>query len=325
MVRLFKGIFRGKKVKFNNPWTIKTEEGKTMFPTRIAYDEWVNERILTEGIDNLSLPSQSEFEITKISDRFDLRGLAKSKRFPQLGTVLDHIEAINKIKKIVPVDNTEIVEWLQETGAMNAILDARMEEYNKYSQMVVKSGDGNIPGVFVCDMRFYGVSGYTVCSQGYTPCQTPLGTIRCTNNRGTLIMSSNFIGWAGVKAGYSYQWNGCLAKWNSIANTPITNKVGFINFHGIIAPQFFVQRPPQQTEAILCSIRLGSASDQSVKIVFRDPNDYTRVLDEATINVSRGEYSINYGVASYPAVPPILVEIQPSTNTTMNSFTVNAR
>ena len=247
-------------------------------------------------------------------------------RFPKVEPTLDFEKVLSFFRQEAPVDNKEIVEWMQESAAVNALLDQRMEEYNRYSNMVSASGDANIPGVYVDDIRFKRETGWTVYRRGYAYVYSPpVGTVRVDNRSGRTIIARNYLAWAGVRANNTYQWNGLLAKWRSLARTPIRSTIGFINFYGIIAPHFFVQEPSNRTESIESTIVISSSEEQEVTLTFRDPNDYTRVLDEAKINVGAGVYEIRYANASYPAVPPVVVEVQPQKPTALRSFTVETR
>ena len=311
---------------FNFPHSRISEiTGRKYFPTRFELPQWANERIMIDGIDNISLPSLDEINITKVADTPNFVGLLRSKIFSDLKPTLSFADVLNYIKGRAPVDGTEIVDWMQEAGAVKAVFDQRLAEYNKHSLIVGDTGDGNIPGVYVEDMRYARTSGYTVYNRGYATAQTPIGNVNINNNSYRTIIGRDFIGWGGVKAKYKYQWNGALLKWRSLARTPITSTVGFVQWYDQVAPNFFVQNPPNQTETVYCQQTISSSASQTATIRFRDPMNYTRVLDEAKVQLDAGTFNLNYLIASYPAVPPVVVEIVPQKPSALNNFIVQSR
>jgi hypothetical protein len=57
-------------------------------------------------------------------------------------------------------------------------------------------------------------------------------------------------------------------------------------------------------------ITLSSNKDQKVKLVYRNPSDYTRVLANFTVDVPQGTSDIIVTFVGFP-VPPMVAEIQP--------------
>jgi len=316
-------IFGRGKVRYNNPYTMKDVEGFSYLTTRIKYPAWIDERILSEGLDNLDIPSVSEFIINKMSDVFSLEGLLKSKWFPDLPISIDVKDIIPEIRSRIPSDGTEITDWMHDSSADNAILQAFEDEYNKYSEIRTGSNDPASPGLVVVNTRFYGGQpGYTVNSRGYALGRAPIGEFRAPNRRGTILIGENYIGWAGVNAWGGYQWTGKLAQWIRLAATPITSRIRFPNLGFGPMPNFFVQMPRGATERVTVTMAVSSSTSQNISIAFRDPNNYSRVLDEAVINVGAGQFEIVYTIASYPAVPPVVVEAAPRVNTVLDRFVV---
>jgi len=311
---------------FNFPHSRISEiTGKKYFPTRFELPQWANERIMIDGVDNISLPSLDEINITKVADTPNFTGLLRSKIFSDLKATLSFADVLNYIKGRAPIDGTEIVDWMQETGAVKALLDQRLAEYNRHSQLVADTGDGKYPAVYVEDMRYKTETGYTVYDRGYAIAQTPIGNVNVNNYSHRTIIGRDFIGWGGVRARRHYQWPGILAKWKSLARTPITSTIGFLEWFDQVAPNFFVQNPPNKTETIYCRQVISSSASQTAIIRFRDPMDYTRVLDEAKVQLDAGTFNLEYLIASYPAVPPVVIEIAPQKPSALNSFVVQPR
>jgi len=69
---------------------------------------------------------------------------------------------------------------------------------------------------------------------------------------------------------------------------------------------------------------LSSNDRQTIKINFRDPTDYSRVVGTKQFDVASGQSEASFTVTAFPYVPPLISEIQPQDKiqTTLNSYIV---
>jgi len=282
-------------------------------PTQMPLAKWVTPRVMSEGVRNFSFGRP---EIRHITAEFDLRRIAieVSPIFPRLGKVLATEDAVEKIRQEAPVDRTEIVEWMHDSCVATAVMSAREAEYNKHSQVETRSSDGYIPGVRLSSLAFERVSGYTYWSRGYARAFTPVGTVNVPRMSLRPIVGRDFLGWAFAGPRHWIQWTGVLAEVRRLADR-ITSPVGFPNLWGRVAPFWVLQQPSRETQRAEVRMVFDSDRDQRIRITFRDPNDYTRVIDAGEIDVPKGRSEIRFIIASYPAVPPVVNEMKPEDNT----------
>lgn len=305
--------------------TLKTTvEGKEFryHPTQAPIAEWADERVMTEGIDNFNF---GDFEVEQMRPEFDIRriNLKPSPLFPQFGKVLATEDVKKKIEEQIPVDGTEIVEWMHDAMATLVVMSAREEEYNVHSQFECCSGDPFSPGVRTRNMAFERIRGSKYVRRGYATVVSPAGRINVPRSTLKPIIGQNFLGWAFAGYRHGVQWHGALGEFIRLADK-ITSTIGFPNIYGRVAPLFVLQQPDRQTERAKVRMVFHSSKDQRVKIVFRDPNDYTRVLDEGWVDIPKGQSTVEFYVASYPSVPPVVDQIQPAdqTSTALDRFEV---
>ncbi|MCD6199216.1 MAG: hypothetical protein J7K15_11730 [Deltaproteobacteria bacterium] len=293
-------------------------------PTQLPLARWATEnpRIMEQGIENFGI---GEFVVRRITETFDINRIPikPSPLFPQFGKVLATEDVLPRIQQEIPPDGTEIVEWMHDVTATNVVMTAREAEYNVHSQFVTSTGDGFIPGVRVSSMAFRSISGYSYASRGYATVISPAGEINVPRGAMRAIIGKDFLGWAYAGRQYGIQWKGALGQLVRLADR-ITQAVGFPNIDGKVAPFFILQQPSRETQRAIVRMVIDSDRDQTMKITFRDPNDYRRVIDEGEIEVPRGRSTIEFVVASYPAVPPVVNHMQPEdyTRTVLNSFEV---
>lgn len=318
---------------WNFPAKLKNKNGVVYYPTRVKMPEWATVAKQEEGERRISF---GELKLSKITSKFDLGeiGLSSSPLFPELPPALDSLSILPAIKTTKPVDRTEIVEWMQHSCADNAILTARMEEYNKYSRVDGAVGDSYIPGVRVSDVSFISRRMSETRSLGYGEMNTPRGNVRIPPGSGKTLIARDFLAWGAVGpvpdpliAEYQdIQWEGKLLKWRELAQTPISSAIGFPSYRGIVAPNFFVQTPEEESSRVRVSQTIASDKDQRIPISFRSPSDYTNVIDEDTIRLDKGTTEISYVIASYPSVPPVVFHAQPENGcaTALNEYYVEA-
>jgi len=293
-------------------------------PTQLPLAKWAvqDPKAVEQGVENFGF---EDFEVRQISEEFDIQrmDLEPSPLFPHFGKVLDTEDVIKKIQQEAPVDGEEIVEWMHDATAANVVLTARMVEYNKHSQVETRSGDANIPGVRTRSMAFVRTSGYTYSRRGRATVVSPAGRITVRRDELRPVIGKDFLGWAYAGAPYGIQWHGALGEFIRLANR-ITRSVGFPSFRGRVAPFFVLQQPGRKTKRARVRFVVSSSRRQRVKITFRDPNNYTRVVDEGYVEIPAGRSTVEFVVASYPSVPPVVDQMQPSnyTRTVLHSFEV---
>lgn len=304
---------------FNFPLELVAATGELYRPTRVSLPAWITPTAQAEAERNHSISGivtrwiEREFDLARLD-------LARSPLFPHLPLALDAEELLPTIKAEVPVDEVEVVDWMHNSTADQSVLSARVAEYNRHSRVIASGGDGMIPGVRCEGMSIRGTRGSVVASRGSFPVRTPIGSFTIPIRGGSMI-GPNFLAWAaGIGRYFGYQWSAKLMKWLDLAETPITRGIGFPSFTGAVAPNFFVQEPNREASRVRNRIRIASDRDQRLHLVFRSPSDYTRVIDEADVDVGRGTTDIEYTIASYPSVPIAVNQIAPTGGTVLRRY-----
>lgn len=296
-----------------------------LYPTTLRLPMWARGLMLGPALRSFRV---SEPRVRVISPTFlKDRGLTRSLAFPGVRPTLDPIEALVQIKADKPLIPGEIVEWMQISGAENAVLQARAREYNRLgSEMATKSGDPYIPGVSVQDVYFPSrTRGRDVQSQGFAVASTPRGDFQVPAFGKSPGVFRDLISWGSAPKLYSGQWVGNLIKWKSLAETPIRQTVGFYkDSKGNTAPNFFVQQPTRPALTITVRQRISSDKDQTMGINFRDPTNYANVMGSKSVAVAKGENEVVYSISAFPYVPPTVAELQPQdgTSTKLEEYTV---
>lgn len=295
---------------WNFPLERRTKEGTLYFPTRALLPAWATAETQAEGERRFDL---SEVKISKITSKFDIAefGLKPSSLFPELPLALDSLAIQPMIEREAPVDDVEIVGWMHESAADNAILTARLDEYNRHSQIAGRSGDGYIPGVRVSDISFARTSGYTVARNRAGTLITPRGRLSIPLGGGNTLITPDFLSWGGIRSASGIQYSCQGLKWLRLATTPITDSIGFPSYGGIAAPNFFLQRPDEEGSRVRVSQVIASNIAQSLPVTFRSPSNYTSVVDTGTLSLDRGVSEISFIVASYPSVPTVMLNAAP--------------
>lgn len=254
---------------------------------------------------------------------FSLEGLSRPRIFPEFPVEVETEAMLPRVREYAPTDGVEVVEWMQDSAADNAILDSIKADYERGGSLVfARSGDPAIPGLSVYDTYFPSVRGSTVASRGYAVLVTPYGNFNVPARGKLTLTMRDFLGWGAAPWVGGFQWRGVLMRWVELASTPIENRVGFLNSSGLVAPQFFrisTKRLPMAT------MRLGLSSnkEQTVVVTGRDTADYGTVLFSADLNIPAGQSESVIRLFSLP-MRPFAMEIQPSdgTSTVLDSLSV---
>ena len=301
--------------------------------TRLEFPAWCKGLALRQSIRSFRI---RDIEVSEISSKFDLRGLAEPDEEPGIlervraktGTWLNPKEVHSVLAEIHPVDNTEIVEWMHISVAEAMTMRARIQEYNRAGTLSYASGnatDPRFPGLVVEDIRMQSDSGAAVRSRGYGITLTPRGNYNVPFLGKATGIFNDHLSWGSCSYAGSVQWTASLLKWRRLAETPIRDRIGFyMDFRGNTAPNFFAQIPTLPKPRATLVMRFSSDRDQNVTLRFRDPTNYTRVIGEKVVRVPSGSAEVTTTVSGFPYVPPTTSEIQPldGIQTTLDLYVV---
>lgn len=310
--RIFKERVRGVGERlFNNPMTRRGGDGIKYRTTRMELPSWVDRTTMTEGVDGFS--SSIDVTIERISEARPLSILEKSPMFPEVSKEFRAPNLIQEFKSRSPNDGVEIVDWMHESAADAAVLNGWQSEYNKNSQLNVTSGDPTAPHdlIGVGDFNFEPTPGRDVLDRGFADFNTPDGKVQIPDGEGKVTYGKDNVGWGGVKARDSYQWNGKVAQYLDLGKTPIENPVRFPDFGKFTVPNIFNQSPPGKSDQARVSFNLSSIGEQDIDVAFRDPNNYSNPVASNTVTIPEGTSNLEFNLTSNPEVPPLLAEISP--------------
>jgi len=304
-------------------------EGRRFYPTELSLPVWARARRLTTALARLEL---RDIRVKTLRAEPDFTGLLRPSFAPTFPVALDPREYLDRIRTEAPTDGAEIVEWMQGAFVDNAILDCRINEYNRLgSQVIGTSNDAYIPAVVVEDCNFRSELGRDIGSRGYGILQTPRGNFNVDAGGKAKGIASDLLTWGAIPWVGSMQWTGTLMKWKSLANTPITSTIGFPTSINpttrafLSGPQFVVMNPSRPALRVAVTQVFSVSEAQRLNIVYRDPNDYTRVLAQDWIDLPAGQNQVNYTIVSFPYVPPTVHDMQPEDNKiiALNQFTTS--
>lgn len=248
------------------------------------------------------------------------RGLLKSPTLDWLPVAIEGDEIIPEVAATAPIDGVEIVKWMQEAAAYNAVLDGMCEEYARAGSLLFsRVGDGLIPGVGVGSgakaVRFTSVTATTVAGQRGAYAVAG-GQRFFVPEYGKLTMiTSDLLAWAAIPGRYSYQWVAALLNWVDLANSPISERIRFGSISGLAAPNFVVVSSSIPPPAMMMTMGFTSDKPQKVGMQMRAAGDYTSILSSDTIEIPAGESEVSYFILGLPVVNSFLLELQPQDNT----------
>ena len=262
-----------------------------------------------------------EWEHRVLTDRFDLeKGLVRPGVFDWLVKpyVVD-AEARERIAAEAPVDGVEIVDWMHECAAANAVLFGVMEEYDRLSsRLLATSSDPYIPGVALSsDFKFRSDLARTVDRRGYSVVMTPVGTFNVPEEGCITLAKGNFLGWAaGTRIRGAYmQWKGTLMRWLELASKPVKERVRCANIDGLVAPQFFSIPGPLALPVNRTTVVVTSNKPQTVLLRGRSPTEYGTLMFDLKQDIPAGQSSILYRVLGLPRATAHVLEVQPQKGT----------
>lgn len=298
------------------------ERIRGFYPTEVRLPMWARPLVLKQALASIKI---SDISVRQILSEFRPKLIASPYR-PDLPAALDPKDYEETVKSEAPVDGTEIVEWMQISAVENAVLHARLAEYNGLgSQAVGSASDPAYPGVVVEDCKVRSEAGATIRSRGYGIADTPRGSFNVPFNAKSPGVFSDVITWSSMSAVGGVQWNATLIKWKSIAETPITQPAGFyMDYRGNEAPNFFVQKPATPRLSVRVRQVFSSDGDQNLAISFRDPTNYSNEVGTKSVAIAGGSNEVVYTVSAFPFVPPMVAMVQPQDGrqTTLDSYEV---
>jgi len=255
-----------------------------------------------------------------------LAGLPRPKTLSWLPPVPRSDVARELIAEQVPVDGSEVVEWMHYCAADLAVMDvfAQSVEDNG-GKISFTNGDGYIPGVRL-DSTFYARSepGGTVASRGYAVVITPYGNVNVPVGGKQTIVFKDFLAWSSLTWIGGIQYGINLLRFDKLPKTPITSKISFVNTNGLVAPLFVSVAPKAPLPVLTMRTNLTSDKPQTLVLRGRSSSDYTNVAFEETVDVDAGENEFIMNVFGFPFVPSFVLEVQPEdrTSTTLNKLEV---
>jgi len=294
-------------------------------PTRFRFPLWARRNSITlKGA--LARLKIGDLTVRRIRVEFKPRNLVKPYLFPRLPATLNPRTYHEYFVREIPIDGTEIVEWMHIAATDNAILSARKLEYERVgSELEVAGGDAFIPGISVSNIVYASELGSVVARRGEGIVGTPRGTFTVPVLGKSPGVFNDLLTYGSISYCGPMQWGGPLIFWRDLASTPIRQTIGFfMDWRGNQAPHFFEQLPLRPAVSVTVRQIFNSSLPQTLALTFRDPTNYTRVLGTREVDVAEGENEITWTMRAFPYVPPCVTQIQPQDNveTSMEEYVV---
>ncbi|RLI83673.1 hypothetical protein DRP04_00710 [Archaeoglobales archaeon] len=311
---------------------VERVDGVYILPTRCTIPHYIRGRTFDRAIESVEIGLGELQQINAIEEipepnflRTDVTAFIPKR-------ILDKIEkeirerfniARDELRDLIataePSDKKEIADWMHDAAAVNIIGDFIAYNYNQsnMSFMLHTSGDPFVPGVSLAGFSFRSDPGYKVFDRGYAELILPDRTIvNVPTNAGCRVIKDKLLAWAYQNAQPGKkQYTGSIFYWRSLAETikgPVKNLVSrkYGTKNGI-NPQFFAQNFTRPAKMLRVIATFWSEVDQRVKLTFRDPRDYTRVVFEDFIDVPNGLTKLTANFGATPTTPPLVVDVQP--------------
>jgi len=293
---------------YNFPAEVKVHR-RAAYPTVAKLPEWAENAAYRNAAAEMVLR-----EVRPVG-RYSEAELEKAPWCPDAPSTMDWNSIESWMKEIAPIEEEQIVEWMHSAAAANVVISAREEEYKRLgSSLVGVSDDPYIPGVTVQDLNFRSELGRTVAGRGYSILETPRGTVNVPVPGKATAIFKDVLAWAAVLDAFLVQWTGVLLKWRELATNP-SRDLAFPSFRGLVAPQYFTHASSLPVPVNQVTIRVASDKAQTLTIRGRSVDDYTDVILENTVEVPSGESEASFLVFGFPAVPTMVVEVQPEDGT----------
>ena len=220
-------------------------------------------------------------------------------------------EALEDVSREAPL-GPDVVEWMQEAAAANAVLDAyaqRCEEGG--GELRWRSGDPYIPGVRV-DREFYAVSEpwWRVRDRGYGRVRTPYGEDRVPVGGKALFARGSFLGWGVLPRGWWIQWLLTLVRYVRLPRLPLRRRVHVALVHGRAMPFFAEWAPKAPLPLGTLRLVVGSERAQTIVLRGRSHGAYEDVIWEQSVDVEEGECEVVLGLMQLPFISRQAIELQ---------------
>ncbi len=218
------------------------------------------------------------------------------------------------VKKIAPIDGREVVEWMQETLAANMVLFSLQNDIENAGGVFRSgAGDGYVPGVRVGNLYFKSDRGTVVRRRGYAIVRgNNIPDIKVPIDTGKLVFLKNkLIALLGAFNPRELQFNGFIALWEKLPRTPINARLRFGIIQKIPIPQFIHSAPRIPAPAVINRIGISSEKQQRINIKGRRVDRPSEVVYEDTVTVPSGQSEVMVQTASFPLMPPVILQITP--------------
>jgi len=302
---------------YNFPFKVR-RFGMTAYPTVAKLPDWA----VNPAYRNAAVVT-GEATIRVVGEYSEDR-LCDPLEFPDAPKTLDWNAIESYAKSTAPVDGVDIVEWMHTAAAANIVISRCMEEYKRAGSSIVgASNDAFIPGLKVEDISFKSEEGRIVSSRGSAVVSTPRGNFNVPVPGKSTIVAKDLLAFGAVLESFLKQWVGVLLKFRELATNP-QDRISFPSFRGLTAPMFITHASSIPAPVNLADFSITTNKAQNVVIRGRNVDDYTDVLFEDTLSLSEGQNQIQYPLFGFPAVPPMVIELQPEndTNTVLDYWSV---
>jgi len=303
-------------VLYNFPFKMKIA-GEIVFPTVAKLPEWATNAAYRNAV---AMPGKPEI---KVVGPFSESGLGKAIGFPDAPETMDWDTILSWVKDIAPIEEEQIVEWMQTATAANVICSRFMDEYKRAGSLVVGgSGDPYIPGVKAEDLKFVSERGRTVGDRGYGVVSTPTGNFNVPVPGKATGIFKNILAWGAVLESFIKQWTAVLMKFRDLVTNP-QNRISLPSFRGLTAPIFLTHSSSIPAPANIAEFSVSTNKPQAVVLRARNVDDYRDVLFEDKVTLQKGQNVIDYPVFGFPVVPVMVIELAPEnqTNTILDYWT----
>lgn len=248
-----------------------------------------------------------------------LEGLSKPVTLTWLPAKIASEDILPVVQSEVPTDGVEIVEWMQQSAADNALGEGVVNDYNRLGSRLVggQTGDAYIPGgQRVGNMSVPSLSARSVRSQGYAAINTPIGQQRIGVDQKATFIGNDFLAWGCLPSHvvHGIQWYPILYQWQELAKAPVSSKLRFGNHFGFVMPHFIVVKQSAPLPLMHLTFTFQSNRAQRIKFIGRGVNNYRSELFDDTLDVSSGESEVGYNIFGFPTVGNFVAHLQPEDN-----------
>ena len=297
-------------VLYNFPFKMKIA-GEIVFPTVARLPEWATNAAYRNAV---AMPGKPEISVV---GPFSEAGLGKALEFPDAPETIDWDSIMSWVKDIAPIEEEQIVEWMQTAAAANVICGKFVDEYKRAGSLVIaRSGDPYIPGVKAEDLKFVSERGMTVANRGYGVVSTPTGNFNVPVPGKATGIFKNILAWGAILESFIIQWTGVLMKFRELVTNP-QNRISFPSFRGLTAPVFLTHTSSIPAPVNIAEFSISTNKPQTVVLRARNVDDYRDVLfeDKDSITLREGQNVIQYPIFGFPVVPAMVIELAPEDNT----------